>query len=342
MLKMDRTQFYQHAEQQINWKSIQPIENKIESKWIGLNDQRELIEINMVKNTLRIISSLVFTNLDWDDKITMIISSRGEYAAIANTRAKFGVVVDLLNGQITMELNRGDYDTGNQNSNFSLAFFSKNDRDLLIHATDWNRLDVSDPATGENLTIRNSPKSGEKHYWDYFHASLQVSPDQKCVIDNGWVWHPYAALTSWDLNQWLEDNVWASEVMKSDLPGFEGVGDRPLCWVDNQTFAVWGMEELEGEEGDRHSEFYSDLGIYDISTGEIKKKIVDFPEGELIFDTYLFSFSEDHGMAVYDIKTDEKIFEDENFKPLAYSKARKEFLSLLVDGSLEINLFSEI
>ena len=68
-------------------------------------------------------------------------------------------------------------------------------RTLVVHATDWNRLDVSDPATGERLTLRDlpQPESGQprpNRYMDYCHAGLSVSPDYEWIADWGWIWHP--------------------------------------------------------------------------------------------------------------------------------------------------------
>src|SRR5436853_2875776 len=78
---------------------------------------------------------------------------------------------------------------------FPLAFVQHNTKWLLIHATQWNRLDVSDPATGELLTVRPSPqleadKSRPEHDLEYFHATVLPSPEGRWIADNGWGWQP--------------------------------------------------------------------------------------------------------------------------------------------------------
>jgi hypothetical protein len=69
-----------------------------------------------------------------------------------------------------MSIYREDYYA--EHCPFPLAFVQRDSKWLLIHATQWNRLDVSDPATGELLTDRPLPqvetgKSRPKHDLDY-------------------------------------------------------------------------------------------------------------------------------------------------------------------------------
>lgn len=87
-----------------------------------------------------------------------------------------------------MRLDRGDYHE--EHCNFPLAFFENRGRLLMVHGTDWNRLDVSDPVTGTLLTERSltSYQDGQQqpdHYLDYFHCGLAVSPNREFVADNG-------------------------------------------------------------------------------------------------------------------------------------------------------------
>jgi hypothetical protein len=86
---------------------------------------------------------------------------------------------------------------------------------VTIHRTSWNRLDLSDPATGAPLSDRGptSYRQGEPrpdYYLDYFHGRLHVSPGAKHIADDGWVWHPVGLVTVWDLEAWL-GSAWESE-----------------------------------------------------------------------------------------------------------------------------------
>ena len=84
------------------------------------------------------------------------MSGNGPFAAIANRQGVNGTVIDLLTGRTTMSIHREGYYA--DHCPFPLAFVQKDSTWLLIHATQWNRLDVSDPATGELLTVRPSPQ----------------------------------------------------------------------------------------------------------------------------------------------------------------------------------------
>lgn len=70
---------------------------------------------------------------------------------------------------------------------FSVMFFTHNKQTLLIHRTNWNRLDISAPSTGALLTERTF---ADNYGAEYFHGGLYSSPDGKKVLDDGWVWHP--------------------------------------------------------------------------------------------------------------------------------------------------------
>lgn len=102
-------------------------------------------------------------------------SSCGDFAAVANDYGRHGQVLDLRSGRVTMTLDGGDYHP--ETVPFSLAFFEARGRTVVIHRSDWNRLDLSDPASGELLTVRETPGFGEDrkqppHYLDYFHGGL--------------------------------------------------------------------------------------------------------------------------------------------------------------------------
>src|SRR5258708_20088087 len=100
-----------------------------------------------------------------------------------------------------------------------------------IHGSGWNRLDGSDSATGELVSDRNptSYRRGEDrpaHYLDYFHGRLVLSPDGRRIVDDGWVWHPFGIPDVWDIQAWLDNNVWESE----DGPSKLSLASRAYYW----------------------------------------------------------------------------------------------------------------
>jgi hypothetical protein len=52
---------------------------------------------------------------------------------------------------------------------------------------------------------------------------------------------------------------------------------------------------------------------------------------------YLFSFSKNRGMLVWEIETGEEVFEETEFFPRSYHPKTKQFLKLLPDGEFQVS-----
>jgi len=336
--------------------ALQPIPVAQECTCIGLTASGKLIRVNLTTGQWTETLQLPPSNIDLEHPVMLRISAEGRFAAITNTHGRYGLVLDLHTGQPTMALDRQTYHT--EHSVFSVAFFEHRGQPLLIHATDWKRLDISDPQTGVCLTQRELPsyRQGEPrqpHYLDYFHGGLTVSPGQHRVADNGWYWHPVGIVTTWRLDRWLEGNIWESEDGSSrrELCTRAYFWDGPLCWIDSQTLAVWGW-------GKDDAYMIAAVRLFDAITGaELrwfagpvgqKREIycyredgspvyVNKPTGALVFDTYLFSFAEEHGISVYDIATGEQLLHDTTLCPLCYHPGARQFLSLSTDGNFQLH-----
>ena len=166
-------------------------------------------------------------------------SADGKHAAIVVDRGTEGVVVEVSTGRPTMRLAGGDYHA--ETVPFSACFLRFQGRDVLVHRTQWNRLDVSDPASGAMLTERDAEAEPERHL-DYFHGQLLPSPDGSRLLDDGWVWHPVGIPRAWSVSDWLSTNAWESE----DGPSAVNLTMRedwniPACWIGNQHVALWGL-----------------------------------------------------------------------------------------------------
>jgi len=112
-------------------------------------------------------------------------------------------VVKITDGK-TLKLARLDYHC--DVSSYSIGFLEYNGSVLLIHQTQWYRLDITDLETGELLTESDiiyldtddivTTESGvyhkteRKRFIPYFHSLIHVSPDCKHFLSNGWVWTP--------------------------------------------------------------------------------------------------------------------------------------------------------
>jgi hypothetical protein len=189
----------------------------------------------------------------------------GRFAAVVNDYGHHGQVIDLRTGTPTLTLQGGRHHP--ETVPFSLAFARHRDRTVVIHRTGWNRLDVSDAATGELLTRRepagsNRAESLPEHYLNYFHGALHLSPGGRWIADDGWVWTPAGLPHSWDAGRWLEDNVWESE----DGPSLRGLcvrayhWDTPMCWTDESLLAISGI-------GSDDQAMLPGVRIFDVTTG---------------------------------------------------------------------------
>ena len=240
------------------------------------------------------------------------VSLNERFAVVCHDHGCFGQVFDLQTASATMPLDRGDYHPETQP--FSIAFFQQNGRPLLVHGADWNRLEMSDPQTGELLTPRDEMvyEDGTRpdHYLDFFHGSLLVSPDEAWIADDGWVWHPVGEVTVWNLNDWLESNAYESEdgVSRRLLCWRDYLWNIPVAWVDNKRLAIWGI----GRDDDA---MLSGARVFDVTTG---KETATFagPEKTAFFggEGRLFS-AQDDGLHLWDASTGERVGIIKGFQP---------------------------
>jgi hypothetical protein len=323
------------------WIDAQP-NLRSDAEWYLVSASGDFSVTNPRRGEFKILYRLTDLGFEIDDETALCVSSGNDYGAIYQVSNSHACVFNLRTGAVTARISRGDY--GIENSSFPIAFFESAGRPLMVAATDWNRLDIIDPATGALLTDRGptSYRRGEQqppHYLDYFHAGISVSPDATSVVDNGWFWHPLGIVRSWNLRDWLERNPWESE----DGPSLKTLAarayywDGPTCWIDDSTIAIWGW-------GDDDEQLIPAVRLFDVRTGREThwfpgpdcrrpgawppKKLVP----SLFFDRYLFSVHDEQGTAVWDISSGERLLQDSSLIPKCYHLRSREFLSLSPNG----------
>lgn len=212
----------------------------------------------------------------------------GRHAAIVVDGGREGVVVDVLTGRPTMRLDGGNYHE--DTVPFSACFVSFQGRNVLVHRTDWNRLDAADPATGESLTERDTESEEaaqvEGRHLDYFHGQLLPSPDERRLVDDGWVWHPVSIPRAWSAFDWLSANPWESECGASAINlTIQENWNTPVCWVGNQHVALWGLENWDAEEEDVEPTQGPGVRILDVTESKQsseRRVAMDLDEREVI------------------------------------------------------------
>lgn len=293
--------------------------------WVMLDRTGKLHRVDLSAPSLTVIGSLDGTDIDFANAVTLVAADDGSVLAVAETFGRRACVIDGVTGKVTQRLQRDDYHP--EQCAFPLALFRHQGRLRLLRATEWNRLDVSDPITGMVLTTRDTPRYGKPlppHYLDYFHGSVLVSPDGRHVIDDGWVWHPHGVVMSFSLERWLTENVWESE----DGPSRKTITDRgyfwngPKCWLDDRTAAIWGI-------GDDDLTLVPGVHIVDVVSGEVRT-FLGPAKGLACVPPYLVSFAPAAGTSVWEVGTGELLARADGFCPLAQHDGTRTFLS--VDG----------
>jgi len=269
----------------------------------------------------------------------LYVSRRGEFAAVVNDYGRYGRVIDVRSGKMTLTLDGGPYHP--ETIPFSFAFADWQGRVVVIHRSAWNRLDVSDASSGQLLTERGptSYRQGEErpqHYLDYFHGALYLSPESRHILDDGWVWHPVGKLTVWNLDCWLSENAWESEdgQTRKDVCARSDYWDHGIAWLDEEKVAIGGI-------GDDTAEMIDGARIFDItSTGPPgpqwrddwlwAREVTAFPgpAGKFFSDgTWLYSV-DGTGLSRWDVETGARTGYMQSFHPMHHHSGARELVQL--------------
>jgi hypothetical protein len=249
------------------------------------------------------------------------VAPGGGYAAVVNDFGTRGRVVALADGSVAMPLD---------------ALHAKHR--VVLHATDWNRLDVSDPAPGALLTARESPtyvrgQERAEHYLDYFHGALHASPDGRWVLDDGWIWSPYGCPSLWSVERWVEDDPWESEDGASKrLLTDRDQWDVAMCWLDDRYVAIALVNDDDETFVDGARVFDArghDVSVDPRTGNRWCREVATFagPGREAFFgDGSRLYAVDDDGLSVWDVRTGERTGRIDGFRPTRQSRSRGELV----------------
>jgi hypothetical protein len=220
-------------------------------------------------------------------------SPDGRFAAAVTDYGRHGAIVDLASGTVTLELDRGDYHP--EQTAFPVAFLGTQ----VVAATDWNRLDVFDAATGRQLTERDP--DGDQAL-DYFFGALVASPSGRWLLADGWVWAPMGVPMvldgrTLDHSRRLAERAYAW-------------GD-PVAWLDDETV-------VQQRIGDDDEQMLDGVTLYDTVTGH-RKGLFAGPNGRMWAHDGLLHVAAEDGFEIWDPVEGARIAFAEGFHPIAHN-----------------------
>jgi hypothetical protein len=256
------------------------------------------------------------------------IKTNQHFLCITQKYGQNGIVLDLSNPDFQKNLERGDYQM--EHCQFPIAFYKNGSQTFLIHGTDWNRLDITCLETDRLLTNRIVEYETKSNYFDYFHSSLLMSPNEKHFTSNGWFWGPCDNVTVYSVNKFLQEfEVSNVQLNFREVDGYNW--DRPLCWIDNQTLGI-GYNKKEANDGE--GDFVSEITFINILENKIVNRIsfdgfalseYGATEGDLFYDIenkYFIGLNKKNGLLISDVEGNE-IFKDSTFTTHKYSVKHK-------------------
>lgn len=171
--------------------------------------------------------------------LTVSVSHSGRYVAVTPRHGLVGGLYDVSTAR-WRSLERADYHANV--SGWLTAFVRHRGRDVLIHATAWNRLEAHRLPNFERL----APDSVESNI-DYFWGLGAVSPDETRLASFGWHWQPVGSLELIDVHDWLTH--------ASDPPPRRGSPaffvdwwDACVRWLDERRYIIAG-NDLDPDDG---------------------------------------------------------------------------------------------
>ncbi|WP_197686267.1 hypothetical protein [Actinoplanes derwentensis] len=249
-------------------------------------------------------------------------SADGRFAAVVNDFGRYGEVIDLTAGKVTLKLDN----TGNRAEHvpFSLAFTEHAGRTVVVHRTSWNRLDISDAATGRLLTARE-PAGDPAEFAGLYRGALAVSAGGRWIADDSWAWSPFGVPYLWDLERWLSRDVWESDTGASRqwlCQRFDW--NTPMRWIGDDLLALSGI----GDE----AEALAGVRIFDATSGREVQTFAG-PRGALFSSGRRLYAAGPDGLEIWDPFTGARTGRIPGFTPSHHHRGTGE-LAALTDGHL--------
>jgi hypothetical protein len=295
----------------------------LRNRWIALLEDGSLQMIGPDGDNPEHWMQLEPHELDFSKPIDLHASKCGKYLAVTNNGGRHGIVCDLAWNKVAMLLDRQDYHE--EQTPFPVIFCGPGDDTRIIHASNWNRLDISNPATGQCLTQRKTDFVEEsqrpKDYLNFFVGELTLSSDEQLILVDGWIWHPVGAVKSINVEAWLAGNIWQSEQdLNKEALRFINYGwNVAKAFVDEKTVVLWGI----GRD-DEH--MVDGACMYELETKKLVKVFAGPPNARFAVDEWLFAFSPKQDSSAWDLASGERVWRAEGHRAQLYNPNSRRFL----------------
>ena len=325
--------------------------NKHKDVFYGITEEFELLKINVKQNQIINKWKIDSKSIEINEQLTLILSPKDHFISITNTYGQHGLVYNLDSKSEILALDRKNYKI--EHSIFPNCFFSRDSKLYLIHATDWNHIQIFDLEKNENITDRIN-KYQEEFYLDYFYGELHLSPNQNWILSSGWIWGPASYCKFINLDVWMISNHNEPETNdKHDFSIFSYYWDRAICWISNTSVAYL----YDPKEEDLNDEEYSEMKleknksyilIYDIIQSEIIQRIEfnNFSKNEYFeatkdckiyyLNTFLVISSKLNGISIIDINSNVILYEEKQIQLNNYSNISNAFYNLTDENNIDL------
>lgn len=287
-----------------------------------------LVRLDLAERTAARVADLSSRSLHRARAVALAIAPLGDVAGVVNDEGSSGAIVALADGRETLALQRGDFQPGDR---FPLALATHADRSVVIHATRYNRLDVSDATSGELLSARSygMVAEGERppHFIDLTHGRLLVSPAGDLVADCCEGEDGLARVVTFSLDRMLGADPWESEDgerRREHCPRWYA-GDPPIEWLDDRHLAVWGYGPSAGCLVDA-------IVVCDADSGAMVRWFPGPARGELAMAGKHLLVHNADGTSVWDPVSGARLLHDPGFAPQRYHPGASAFVSTNVTG----------
>lgn len=200
-----------------------------------------------------------------------LTSPDGQYVFVYHRLGTKGLL--LRNGTLLREVNRSYYHADSYE--YPAAFVEVNGVTYLLHCPlSYRRLDFEAVETG--VLVTDVPGRDPQ---DFFHARLTVSPDQRNLLVNGWVWHPRDLAQVYNIADCLANPLLLDQ---GGLEASFGTEVNTASFIDDHTILIGASAEepFDDERAPLLPPLH--LAIWYFRSGELSTAVpVEAPFGNL-------------------------------------------------------------